>query len=231
MYKFSNIKHFLISGSYCHESTNSTTPFLSSSILSTTSTIETSDSTFNVGLTTNSTESTSTSNKSTFTLKTDQYLTHHWPISNGARTDSVGNAHMQQGSLTTFVSDRFGCPNSALNLNQGYTLVPPGIYFDTPQFTISVWIYPQLMGWWSRVIDFGDGAPLNSIFLSQDSNSNQKPALWIYDGSTSRGQVTSSTPLDLSQWHMLTATFDGTLASIYINGVFQGSASVVHNFE
>ena len=162
-------------------------------------------------------------------LTTDQYLTHHWIFSEGTMTDSVGTANMQQGSLTTFASDRFGCPNSALNLNQGYTFVPPGIYFDTPQFTISVWVYPQLMGWWSRVIDFGNGSPMDNIFLTQDSNSNQKPALWIFDGSIFKGDVTSSSPLVLNKWHMLTATFDGTHASIYINGVFQESSSFVHS--
>jgi len=39
---------------------------------------------------------------------------------------------MQQGPNTKFTSDRFGRPNSSLNLNGGYTVVPPGVYLNSP---------------------------------------------------------------------------------------------------
>jgi hypothetical protein len=64
---------------------------------------------------------------------------------------------MTQGNATYFTLDRFGNQNSALALNGGWTHVPPGIYFDTPEFTISVLVYPQQAGYNSKVIDFGNG--------------------------------------------------------------------------
>ena len=68
----------------------------------------------------------------------------------------VGNEDMLQGNLTNFVPDRFGCANSALNLNgEGWTQVPSGVYFNTPEFTITVWIYPQQNiqnGSWASII-------------------------------------------------------------------------------
>jgi len=54
--------------------------------------------------------------------------------------DVIDVAHMTQGSSTYFTTDRFGNANAALALNGGWTQVPSGIYFDTPEFTISVWI-------------------------------------------------------------------------------------------
>ena len=161
-------------------------------------------------------------------LVTDEYLTHYWPFSNATMTDSVDHADMHQGMNTKFVSDRFGCPNSALNLNGGWTYLTPGVYFNTSEFTISVWIYPQSVGSWSRVIDFGNGAFSDNIFLSQDSGSNFLPELCIYRGSNYIGSVRSSNSLALSQWQFLVATFNGTLMRIYVNGVLTESSNLLY---
>ena len=76
-------------------------------------------------------------------LSSDQYLTHYWSFDNEQMLDQIGMAHMTQGILTKFVEDRFCNPNSALALNGGWTQVPPGVYFDTPEFTI--WVYVMLI--------------------------------------------------------------------------------------
>ncbi len=77
-------------------------------------------------------------------LSTDQYLTHYWPICNCTMKDAIGTADMIQGNLTSFIADRYGKVNSALALNGGWAQVPSGIYFDTPEFTIAVWVYTGL---------------------------------------------------------------------------------------
>ena len=74
---------------------------------------------------------------------TKQYLTHYWPIESGSMNDVKGAADMSQGNATSYTSDRFGNANSALALNGGWTQVPSGIYFNSPQFTITAWVYPQ----------------------------------------------------------------------------------------
>ena len=160
---------------------------------------------------------------------TNQYLLHYWPISHSTMCDTVGNADMQQGMYTNFTADRFGCPNSALNLNGGYTYVPAGVYFDTPQVTISVWIYPQSVGSWSRVIDFGNGAKSDNIVLNQASRLILKPEFHIYRGSIPKGSAASRTSLALSQWEFLVATFNGSQMSIYINGVLNGTTYLVYS--
>jgi hypothetical protein len=133
--------------------------------------------------------------------------------------DVAGSAHMTQGALTTFTSDRFGNPNSALALNTGYAIVPSGVYFDTPAFTISVWVYPNLIvGYWARVIDFSNGAMTKTILFSMSAWSNL-PALGIWDTSSySIGNFISNTALVNNQWQFLVTSFDGTTAKVYING-------------
>jgi hypothetical protein len=113
------------------------------------------------------------------------FLTHYWPICNGQMQDEIGMALMTQGNLTSFTTDRFGNENSALALNGGWTQVPSGVYFDTPEFSVSVWIYPQNAESWSRVFDFANGCHLDQIELTQERNAALKegPYIELFDRS------------------------------------------------
>ncbi len=71
----------------------------------------------------------------------DVFLTNYWSFDNGQMTDQVGSADMSQGNSTSFTSDRLGNVNSALALNGGWAQVPPGIYFNTPEFSITFLIF------------------------------------------------------------------------------------------
>ena len=82
-------------------------------------------------------------------------------------SDIIGDKHMTQGVNTSFAQDRFGNLNSALALNGGWAQVPPGVYFESSEFSISVWVYPYLVNSYARAIDFGqlNTMPFN-IYLS-----------------------------------------------------------------
>jgi len=131
--------------------------------------------------------------------------------------DVIGLSDMIQGSLTNFTLDRFGDPNSALALNGGWTQVPSGIYFNTPEFTISVWIYPQQVGSWSRVIDFGNGPFVDNIILALSAVTSLKSCSLILSGSAVFSCYSSKT-LTLNSWQFLTFTFNTTHGYIYLNG-------------
>ena len=155
----------------------------------------------------------------------DDYLTHYWPISNGSMVDVVSYAHMQQGaSLLAFASDRFGNPNSALNLNQSWAYVPAGYYFDAPQFTITAWIYPSQLGSGPRLIDFGNGLCLDIIDISL----MQATYLEIFTSSCVLNTLFSTNNLILDQWQFLTTTYDGTTMSFFLNGINSGSRTLIY---
>ena len=163
-------------------------------------------------------------------LSTDEYLTHCWPIHNGTMKDEIGSSHMTQGSLTTFIQDRFGNVNSALALNGGWTQVPSGVYFDSPQFTISVWVYPQSLGSCARAIDFGTnaGSCNNSIFIRLES-CGRGPTLVIE--SLGFKSADSAENLILNKWQFITGTFDGSLMSFYIDGNLKGNRSFLYTLS
>ena len=150
----------------------------------------------------------------------DQYLTHYWPICDSTINDEVGSAHISRENISSFASDRFGNGNSALSLNSSWTQVPNGIYFETPEFTISVWVMPQEVGYWARVIDFANGHPLDNIVLSLNTGGGYfQPNFQIYDGNNQVIQlVSTNSPLIMGKWQFLTATFNGTVAKLYIDG-------------
>jgi len=165
-------------------------------------------------------------------LSNYQYLTHYWPICDATMLDVIGSSNMIQGNLTSFTSDRFNNPNSALALNGGWTYVPSGIYFNTPEFTISVWVYPQQVGYGSRVIDFGNGVCSDSILLALDSassNGDKKPWSWtkVNTYSNTICEADSKQVQTKNEWQFLTVTFNSTDMIIYINGTLMEQKSIM----
>jgi len=159
-------------------------------------------------------------------LSTDQYLTNHWPFCIANMKDAIGTANMIQGNLTSFVADRFGNGNAALALNGGWTQVAQGMYFDTLEFTISVWIYPQQIEYYSRIIDFGNGKESDNIVLSLSSGNSLEPYFGLLSGSNFVFQTKSTKNITLNQWQFLTATYDSTIARIYLNGTFVAETNI-----
>jgi len=66
-------------------------------------------------------------------------LLNSWNF-NGNYLDSVGSANLYNGYNNSLTKDRFGIPNSALSLSNGYMQMPPGVYFSG-SFSIIAWVY------------------------------------------------------------------------------------------
>ena len=112
--------------------------------------------------------------------------------------------------------------------------MPSGIYFNTPQFSISMWIYPLTVGYYARVVDFGNGygGLSDNILFSIDSGtpqlSNRKPIMAICPGGSCAYQSISSSSLILNVWQLLVATYDGTYLNVYINGTLTSSLAAAY---
>ena len=138
---------------------------------------------------------------------------------------------MSQGNLTSFTSDRFGINNSALNLNGGYTQVPPGYFFNSPQFSVAVWVYPSQVDPWARIFDFANAVsssnPIQGIGLSLTSYTLNSPAFVIYDQTTTPiGYSQSKISLDQNKWHFIVVTNNGSMISVYVNGTLSNTTKL-----
>jgi len=128
--------------------------------------------------------------------------------------DVRGGADMIQGSLTKFAADRFGNPNASLDLNEGWTQLPTGIYFNTPEFSVSLWVYPIRAESSSRIFDFSNGPFADNVLLTL-----LKPYFDIYYGSTQSLIAMSDQSVTFNQWQFITITFNGTQGNIFLDGI------------
>lgn len=101
-----------------------------------------------------------------------------------------------------------------------YVTAPAGVYFSG-DFTIECWVYPRSFGNWARIIDFGNGAGSDNILLAYTYGTSGVPYLHV-EGQ----QFQASQTLQLNQWSHVAATLSGTTATIYINGVAAGTATL-----
>ena len=137
----------------------------------------------------------------------------------------------------SFNTDRFGNPNEALDLSSGYTFLTPGFFFTSPQFSISLWIYPNSNGWSpsnSVLLDFGNSNTngnsfLDDIILNYVSTDNIGPNVQIYNYSTLVMNAKSSITLVNYQWQLLTITYDGVTLKVSINGTVTGSVKKAYS--
>ena len=145
-------------------------------------------------------------------------------------TDIIGCSHMSQGSNTFITTDRKGISNAALNLNNGFTSVPPGVYFNSA-FTITAWVYvSQLVGRSPRLIDFGTGTSNNIVASLSHTAAYNFPLFHALNPYTYLFNLDGTQSLTLNRWTFLSYTFSGTVANIYMNGINIGTQTLPNGF-
>jgi len=106
----------------------------------------------------------------------------------------------------------------AMDGEDDYAIVPEAVWFNG-NYTIETWIYPRTFSNWGRVIDFGNGAGVDNVLLGYTEGTSGKPSLVNFNAANGNGVITSTTELVLNQWSHLAVSFNGTTATMYINGV------------
>jgi hypothetical protein len=149
-------------------------------------------------------------------------LTNYWTF-NGNVNDAIGNAHLYGGVNAALTTDRFGVPNSALSLTDGYYRAPSGVYFSGTQLSIMGWVKITNIKKFSRLVDFGnvDGVGGDTIMLCLSDQETGKPYINFQSGTTNMA-VFSSTALIKDQWQHLAAVNAHPNYYIYIDGIVVG---------
>ena len=101
-----------------------------------------------------------------------------------------------------------------------YGQVPNGVYFNG-DFTINSWIKISAYNNWQRIIDFGQGAGVNSVLLSSTYCTTGYPGFYV-----SGSQFQSTVQLAYNTWYNVGATMSGTTGTIYVNGSAAGSQTM-----
>ncbi len=118
--------------------------------------------------------------------------------------------------------------NSVLSLegrSDSYGQLPAGSYFGPGGFTIEAWVRVHETRRWARLVDFGNGPAANNVVLALSAGGSGRPSLHLYRGSRDAAALDANTVLPLHEWVHLAATFDGTTARLYLNGVLDAQGA------
>jgi hypothetical protein len=98
----------------------------------------------------------------------------------------------------------------------------------TNQISLSGWIYPTAAQNYPSIIAKQDGGG-GEYGLTYGNNTNLKPSLWLNLGGDWGSRVDAIGAIPLNQWTYVTATYDGSNAKIYINGLLNNTAAASGN--
>jgi hypothetical protein len=137
------------------------------------------------------------------------------------------NTGSDVGSIVYFSTDRFGLPNSALQISSGYMSLPTGVYLSGA-FTVTVWIYLSSYQSYARIFDFGNGEKDQNVAVYFEGTSGRLQLQMSDDGiffiSLKFCRMLNNYEIPLNQWTHVAVAYDGkTAAYIFINGVLHSN--------
>ena len=153
-------------------------------------------------------------------------MINYWPIENNVN-DVIDGANMigpTPAGSATLTADRFGNVNSAIHFNNSYYTVPSGIYFYG-DFTLAVWLKIYRLSAYQVLLDFGNTAQTNNVWISPIDSNQRHTLIQMYDPSQydstyfcSCSSYLGTTAVTLNAWFLLVLTLSGTTANLYLNG-------------
>jgi hypothetical protein len=149
-------------------------------------------------------------------------LAGHWPFDEGSGTaaaDTSGNGHNGVVSGATWTT---GKVNSALNFNGASSIVTTSTIALGNTFTISAWVNPAILAQ-SSFARIAETRYDNGFYLGMNvsgtaykfivsAGSGATGSCGAFYGCAEGGTVTAG-------WHLVTATFDGTQARLYVDAI------------
>ena len=144
---------------------------------------------------------------------------NNWTVT-GTNDANVGTITF----TTANYADLYNSPTDSYNVlnfttNQ-YAEVTPGVYFGT-NFTVEAWVKINSYASWSRVFDFGSDAGSDNVILAVTSGTSGNPVFAIEPAI-----LTGNTTVPLELWAYLAVTYDGAIATMYLNGTSIGALAM-----
>ena len=158
-------------------------------------------------------------------------------------TDLKGKAITNGGPVLVKTDvKKYGTASGKFTTNLASFLSTPFVQdFSFPgDFTIECWVYPTQVevpndpGSWGRQEIMACGtAYSSSMWLLEWSGyaaASKFTIRWLDASATVQRSVTSASTFALNQWYHVAATRQGTLVTLWVNGVSQGSAVIAQAF-
>lgn len=137
----------------------------------------------------------------------------------GKTTDSSVTVRCQENYRygSRFTDDSGDSLGLSLERDVDYVNVGANSMFGDNDFTIEAWVYMRSYQYWSRIIDFGNGAGRDNVLLAASYETSGKPSLQVYRGLTANA-ITATEALPLNKWTHLAAVNRNGTGFIYFDG-------------
>ena len=159
-------------------------------------------------------------------IENNNGLVTYYPM-NGNANDASG--HNYHGSINGAIlaNDRFGNLNSAYSFNGSGNYINTGSWSTGNKWTIEAWVKPSSLENGRKVIAGGMESCLD---WSISMNNGYLSAEIRQPGGCSQ-TLSSGIYATAGNWYHVSATCDGLLARIYVNGILRNSAPVETNYS
>lgn len=140
---------------------------------------------------------------------------------NNTLANVTGGNAFTQNTFLSYVADRNGNANSALNINNvGTTATIPDLPYGLSPRTVSVWIRMNAVNSnYNFIYNYGYSAGYNGAFFSSAT---------LYHFATNENHSYTTSTLS-NEWIHFAFSYDGSQSKIYKNGVLVGTSSVNFN--
>jgi hypothetical protein len=137
--------------------------------------------------------------------------------------DASGKGNTGTLSGATWTTGRFGGALSFDGVNASVTVADAPALDLTTGMTLSAWVYPTVApaGWRTVILKEQPGQLVYSLYASSDTN---QPSSHI--GVSQDLGFNAGSRLPANTWTYLTATYDGSMLRLYVNGVQVGSLAL-----
>lgn len=98
----------------------------------------------------------------------------------------------------------------------GYFSAPPDVYFQD-SFSVTVWVNPISVTNWARVIDFGNGSPMENFLFGLSTGGNGRPLVELFNLTSYLSSTRSPQALPLSEWTHLAAVISNSTVRLFMN--------------
>lgn len=134
---------------------------------------------------------------------------------------SVGDVGLYHYSSPISVTVPYFTPfGNALDFDGSNDYVNIGSWATPANLTVEAWVYPTNTTGFRTISSQYNGWPATTAYILRLDNGT--PTLYLSNGG-STVVLSSGQTLNVNQWYHISATYDGTTAKIYIDGVLKSS--------